>query len=650
MIRLRTLGTLSLQGSDGREIRDVLAQPKRVALLAYLALATPRGFHRRDTLLAIFWPDHDAEHARNSLSQSVHVLRRSLGADALLSRNADSLALDESIVWCDANAFEAAIDEGRTSQAVELYGGDLLEGFHLPSAPEFERWAESMRSRLAARYARALETFAEEREGAGDHATAVAIWRKLAARDLFSSRVALRLMRALAASGDPAAAVQHARLHERLLHDELGITPDPQIAEFVARMQSANQRGSIAPVPKDAPSSHGDASLPAMTPRLEPPASVADTPKRKGYRTTTLVLAASIFLATTLGAVLLRSATRGPSLARLPDARSPGGDSLPVAVVVQELYRRGRDAELSRNRDGLLAAKEAYLQALARDSTFALAYAGLASVYGFLADYDFAPAGPALDTARRMARRAVALDSTHADTHSALAVTLGDAHDFVGAEREFLRAIKLDQKNARAHYWYSILLVALGRGTEAAREAEIARGLYAVPPRGLIAMSWYAEWLNTGERPQLRLPIDKRRPILNAEPAEPWARSQEALEWAQAGNCDKAREEIARAEPLAPGSRRMLAPVASVYWHCGERARARAIVDAMKARPDANDHGFRIALAYIEFGWKDSAFVWLGRHHWTMGELSALSADWRLDPLRSDPRFDKLLQRAGIRN
>src|SRR5690242_5139545 len=101
-MRLHTLGALDLRGSDGRELRVTLAQPKRIALLAYLALATPRGFHRRDTLIALFWPEHDEEHARNSLSQSVHVLRLALGASSLVSRNGDALSLDGTDFWCDA--------------------------------------------------------------------------------------------------------------------------------------------------------------------------------------------------------------------------------------------------------------------------------------------------------------------------------------------------------------------------------------------------------------------------------------------------------------------------------------------------------------------------------------------------------------------
>src|SRR5688572_4781036 len=189
MIRLQTLGALDLRDSDGLELRGVLAQPKRIALFAYLALATPRSFHRRDTLVALFWPEQDEEHARNALNQAIHFLRRSLGVDALVSRNGDELGLERTQVWCDAVAFEEALDAGRLTEAVDLYRGDLLDGFHIVAAPEFERWVESERTRLAARYVEAVEALAVEREAAGDVHGAVTLWRRLVARDLYNSRL-----------------------------------------------------------------------------------------------------------------------------------------------------------------------------------------------------------------------------------------------------------------------------------------------------------------------------------------------------------------------------------------------------------------------------------------------------------------------------
>src|SRR5688572_9094738 len=85
-IQLRILGPLQLRGTDGRELDSLLRQSKRVSLLAYLAAATPHGFHRRDTLLGVFWPELDGQRARSALSQALYVLRSALGHEAILTR------------------------------------------------------------------------------------------------------------------------------------------------------------------------------------------------------------------------------------------------------------------------------------------------------------------------------------------------------------------------------------------------------------------------------------------------------------------------------------------------------------------------------------------------------------------------------------
>ncbi|HEX6913435.1 MAG TPA: hypothetical protein VF142_23725, partial [Longimicrobium sp.] len=146
MIRLHLLGTLDLR-RDAVEVRSVLAQPKRLALLAYLASATPRGFHARDTLLALFWPESDQERARNSLRQALHQLRRSLGDDVVVGRGDREVGLDPETFWCDAAAFDEAVREGRHEDALKLYRGDLMPGFFIEDAPEAERWLEEERAR-----------------------------------------------------------------------------------------------------------------------------------------------------------------------------------------------------------------------------------------------------------------------------------------------------------------------------------------------------------------------------------------------------------------------------------------------------------------------------------------------------------------------
>jgi serine/threonine-protein kinase len=147
-IRLCTLGAIELRAESRGELRAVLRQPKRIALLAYLAVATPHGFQRRDTLVGLFWPGLDDEHARGALRQAVRFLRRHLGEKAVVGRGEEELALGDE-VWCDAVAFERAASEDRPDEAPDLYRGDFLAGFFVSdAAPEFDEWIEAERARL----------------------------------------------------------------------------------------------------------------------------------------------------------------------------------------------------------------------------------------------------------------------------------------------------------------------------------------------------------------------------------------------------------------------------------------------------------------------------------------------------------------------
>src|SRR6266852_2301457 len=81
MIEFRLFGTVRLTDASGREVKSLLTRSRRLALLAYLAAATPRGLRRRDTLLALFWPELDQEHARAALRQALHVVRDALAGE-----------------------------------------------------------------------------------------------------------------------------------------------------------------------------------------------------------------------------------------------------------------------------------------------------------------------------------------------------------------------------------------------------------------------------------------------------------------------------------------------------------------------------------------------------------------------------------------
>src|SRR4051812_5148976 len=101
MIEFRLLGQIDLRDGAGGELASVLAQPKRLGVLAYLAASRPRGFQRRDKIIGLFWPDLDQARARQALNKTVYHLRRFLGADMLESRGDEELALNARGIWCD---------------------------------------------------------------------------------------------------------------------------------------------------------------------------------------------------------------------------------------------------------------------------------------------------------------------------------------------------------------------------------------------------------------------------------------------------------------------------------------------------------------------------------------------------------------------
>jgi DNA-binding SARP family transcriptional activator/Tol biopolymer transport system component len=244
VIELRTLGAVDLRNADGAgaELRSVLVQPKRTAILAYLAVATPRGFHRRDSLVALFWPEQDAPHARSALRQALHGLRHALGEDVLISRGDEEVGIETTHCQCDVWAFEQTIDAGDLERAVGLYGGPFLQGFFLGGAPDFERWVEAERDRLSHHYAGALERLALAAQRRADHAAAVRWWSRLAAHSPYTSHVAVQLMVALDNSGDRAEAIQHAARHAARLRSDLDAEPDPVVETLAARLRGQPPR------------------------------------------------------------------------------------------------------------------------------------------------------------------------------------------------------------------------------------------------------------------------------------------------------------------------------------------------------------------------------------------------------------------------
>jgi DNA-binding SARP family transcriptional activator/TolB-like protein len=355
MIRIQTFGGLTVRGDDGRPLAGSAAQPRRMVLLGLLAAAGDRGV-LRDRLIGLLWPDTEEERARNNLAQALYALRRDLGDDTLVGTN--ELRLDADRVSSDVADFRAALSRGNKVMAAELYAGNFLDGFHLTGTDELERWIEEERRALAHEYARVLESLAQAADARGDHVEAVGWWRKLAAADPLNGRVAIGLMEALTAIGDRAGALQHARIYQVLLEQELDLPPDRDVVQLADRLRrAAEEEAAARTAPEPAP--HGavfsTAVLDALPAAAPAPPSAGTQPTVLGsWRLTTAVVAgAFVAVAVAIGLYLTRSARFAPASRRV------------VAVGRISTYQLGNgEAELTAPLADLLATNLARLPEL----------------------------------------------------------------------------------------------------------------------------------------------------------------------------------------------------------------------------------------------------------------------------------------------
>ena len=238
MKSLQLLGGLALRLEDPAEAEALLAQPKRVALLVYLALEGPATWHRRDRIVALLWPDADQERARNSLRQSLHRLRRALGGDSIMNRGSEEVRLAPEVLACDATGFLEAALAGRWQAALDAYRGDLLPGFHLSGAPEFMDWLEGKREELRGLALRASRTLSEQAAAAGRLREA-GEWlaRGLAVSPLDPDLVGRR-MRLLDQGGDRAGALAEFEAFAGRIRRELELEPDPSLSALAAAIRN----------------------------------------------------------------------------------------------------------------------------------------------------------------------------------------------------------------------------------------------------------------------------------------------------------------------------------------------------------------------------------------------------------------------------
>lgn len=213
---------------------------KALALLAYLAV-TGRP-HTRDSLATLLADATSDQLARQQLRNALHDLTLHLGdylqitpQSLALPANA-AITVDVAAFTAGINAAQATSDVERLEQAVNQYGGELLAGFNLRHAPDFEEWLLLERERLHSLLLAALQQLIAWRTRQGDLESAIAAARRLLALEPAHEQTHRQLIALLAQHGQPDRALAQYLACERILAAEFGLTPSPATQALYAQL------------------------------------------------------------------------------------------------------------------------------------------------------------------------------------------------------------------------------------------------------------------------------------------------------------------------------------------------------------------------------------------------------------------------------
>jgi serine/threonine-protein kinase len=278
MLVVAALGPLDVRDPVRGSLATLLAQPRRAALVAYLAVEGGDGFVSRDRLLGVFWPEADESRARAALRQALVFVRRALGAEAVRTRGDDDVGLDPTLVSCDVWQLRAAIAAGRLEEAMGLVRGEFLAGLLLDDAPEFERWCAAQRALLDREVASALDRGAREAAAQGALAPAISYARRAQALDPFNEARHRTLLALLDRGGDRGGAMREHEAFAARLRAELEVEPSPETEALVREIRDRVAAPAAGAPPAGAPAAGAPAAAHAPTAPAPLPAAAALPP------------------------------------------------------------------------------------------------------------------------------------------------------------------------------------------------------------------------------------------------------------------------------------------------------------------------------------------------------------------------------------
>jgi len=287
-----------------------------------------------------------------------------------------------------------------------------------------------------------------------------------------------------------------------------------------------------------------------------------------------------------------------------------------------------------------------FTQAIKLDPSYAHTYDKLAQAYFFLGFFDLRTPSFALPRVKEAAQNALDRDETLTYAHEVLAVAkLHYDWDFSGAEQEHKRAIELSPGNPEAHHFYSHFLLAMGRFDESAAETALAVEGNPLGSGLRACLCWHRYTIH-----QYAESAAQAQKAIEMSPDFFWPHVVLGWDHEQQREDEKAISEFQKGIKLSNGISFAVAPLAHVYAIAGKKKEAEETLAKLK---DIGKHDYvsplDMAIIYTGMGDKEIAFEWLERAlHERSFWLVYIRWEPRLDPLRSDPRFQEVLRRIGL--
>lgn len=310
-----------------------------------------------------------------------------------------------------------------------------------------------------------------------------------------------------------------------------------------------------------------------------------------------------------------------------------------------EAYLKGRYFWNKRTPDGLNKSIEYFDQAIAKDPSFAAAYAGLADSYSILGS-DVLPADVANSKARAAAAKAIELDPSTAEGHAAMAlVEFYYDWNWKQAEEEFRRAIELNPNYATAHQWYSYYLTAMLRFPEAVEQAEAAQ---QIDPLSLSINTTLATRYRHAGRYNDAIQLNRR--TLEMDSTFVPAHFALAAVYEKQGSWQQAIDEYEKIIELHPADPPALASIAYIDARLGKKDEARKILSRlMEISKKQYVASVEIATIFAGLDDADNAMLWLEKaYRQRESQIPFIKSDDRFNSLNSDPRFQDLIRRLGL--